>query len=75
LPRCSSAIFDLARALPQREALSRSYLQRENPSAPSKMAGAPTATYRVDPDGVAVITLSNPPVNALHPDGGEGNPG
>ncbi|GBF93062.1 hypothetical protein Rsub_05673 [Raphidocelis subcapitata] len=32
------------------------------------MAGAPTATYRVDPDGVAVISLSNAPVNALHPD-------
>lgn len=29
----------------------------------------PTALYKVDPDGVAVITLSNPPVNALHPDG------
>eukprot|EP00877_Chromochloris_zofingiensis_P010337 jgi/Chrzof1/5557/Cz16g07140.t1 len=28
----------------------------------------PTALYKVDPDGVAVITLSNPPVNALHPD-------
>lgn len=34
------------------------------------MAGAgPTAQYRVDPDGVAVITLTNPPVNALHPAG------
>jgi hypothetical protein len=32
------------------------------------MAG-PTANYRVDPDGVAVITLANPPVNALHPAG------
>jgi hypothetical protein len=30
---------------------------------------APSAEYRVDPDGVAVITLSNPPVNALHPAG------
>lgn len=30
---------------------------------------APSADYRVDPDGVAVITLSNPPVNALHPAG------
>eukprot|EP00879_Flechtneria_rotunda_P001199 GHRR01001346.1.p1 GENE.GHRR01001346.1~~GHRR01001346.1.p1 ORF type:complete len:489 (+),score=186.50 GHRR01001346.1:104-1570(+) len=28
---------------------------------------APTAQYRVDQDGVAVITLENPPVNALHP--------
>lgn len=36
----------------------------------SDMAGAgPTAQYRVDPDGVAVITLTNPPVNALHPAG------
>lgn len=34
------------------------------------MSGAgPTAQYRVDPDGVAVITLTNPPVNALHPAG------
>lgn len=24
---------------------------------------------QVDPDGVAVITLQNAPVNALHPDG------
>jgi hypothetical protein len=30
---------------------------------------APSAEYRVDPEGVAVITLSNPPVNALHPAG------
>lgn len=30
---------------------------------------APTAEYRVDPDGVAIITLVNPPVNALHPAG------
>eukprot|EP00775_Hariotina_reticulata_P003942 gene3942-4196_t len=30
------------------------------------MAG-PTAQYGVDPEGVAVITLTNPPVNALHP--------
>jgi hypothetical protein len=30
---------------------------------------APTATMDVGRDGVAVITLSNPPVNALHPDG------
>jgi hypothetical protein len=29
----------------------------------------PTAQYRVDNDGVAVITLTNPPVNALHPAG------
>lgn len=32
------------------------------------MATKPGATCRVDPDGVAVITLANPPVNALHPD-------
>ena len=31
---------------------------------------APTATLDVA-DGVAVITLANPPVNALHPDGEE----
>lgn len=30
---------------------------------------APSAEYRVESDGVAVITLSNPPVNALHPAG------
>ena len=24
---------------------------------------------RVDPDGVAVLTLTNAPVNALHPEG------
>lgn len=30
------------------------------------MAG-PTALYSVESDGTAVITLSNPPVNALHP--------
>jgi hypothetical protein len=29
---------------------------------------APTATLAVA-DGVAVVTLANPPVNALHPDG------
>lgn len=34
----------------------------------SDMSG-PTAQYRVDTDGVAVITLTNPPVNALHPAG------
>lgn len=28
---------------------------------------APSAEYRVESDGVAVITLFNPPVNALHP--------
>jgi len=32
------------------------------------MAG-PTAQYAVDPEGVAVITLTNSPVNALHPAG------
>lgn len=30
---------------------------------------APTATMEVGQDGVAVITLANPPVNALHPNG------
>ncbi|BDA49067.1 Peroxisomal fatty acid beta-oxidation multifunctional protein [Coccomyxa sp. Obi] len=29
--------------------------------------GGPTATFEVDSDGVAIITLQNPPVNALHP--------
>ncbi|KAF8056781.1 Glyoxysomal fatty acid beta-oxidation multifunctional protein MFP-a [Scenedesmus sp. PABB004] len=29
---------------------------------------APAVEYRAEPDGVALITLSNPPVNALHPD-------
>ena len=29
----------------------------------------PSCLYRVDPDGVAVLTLSNAPVNALHPAG------
>ena len=28
---------------------------------------APHATLQVGDDGVAVITLTNPPVNALHP--------
>jgi hypothetical protein len=32
------------------------------------MAAPPTATLEID-GGVAVITLLNPPVNALHPDG------
>lgn len=32
------------------------------------MASKPTATLEVD-GAVAVITLCNPPVNALHPDG------
>ncbi|KAI8468942.1 MAG: ClpP/crotonase-like domain-containing protein [Monoraphidium minutum] len=32
------------------------------------MATGPTALYRVDPDGVAIITLQNAPVNALHPE-------
>ncbi|PNH03627.1 Glyoxysomal fatty acid beta-oxidation multifunctional protein MFP-a [Tetrabaena socialis] len=32
--------------------------------APSKQ---PEALYRVEPDGVAVVTLSYPPLNALHP--------
>ena len=31
--------------------------------------GNPSADYRVDNDGVAVIALSYPPVNALHPQG------
>eukprot|EP00198_Chlamydomonas_reinhardtii_P010029 XP_001699366.1 predicted protein [Chlamydomonas reinhardtii] len=31
------------------------------------MAPQPEAQYRVDPDGVAVITLNYPPLNALHP--------
>ena len=26
-----------------------------------------TTTYRVESDGVAIITLSDPPLNALHP--------
>ena len=30
---------------------------------------APTATMDVGQDGVAIITLANPPVNALHPNG------
>ena len=30
---------------------------------------APTATMEVGQDGVAIITLANPPVNALHPNG------
>ena len=29
---------------------------------------APHATLEIGSDGVAVITLTNPPVNALHPD-------
>lgn len=33
----------------------------------------PTATLEID-SGVAVITLQNPPVNALHPDGEENMP-
>lgn len=33
------------------------------------MSSGPTAQYRVDSDGVAIITLTNPPVNALHPAG------
>lgn len=28
---------------------------------------APHATLEVEDDGVAIITLYNPPVNALHP--------
>ena len=32
-------------------------------------SGGPTATMEVGHDGVAVITLQNPPVNALHPNG------
>ena len=33
-------------------------------------ASGPTATYEVQqPSGVALITLSNAPVNALHPQG------
>jgi hypothetical protein len=31
--------------------------------------GGPTAKYEKSSDGIAVITLINPPVNALHPDG------
>ncbi len=31
--------------------------------------GQPTATIEVGSDGIAVITLQNPPVNALHPAG------
>ena len=31
--------------------------------------GQPTATIKVGPDGIAIITLQNPPVNALHPAG------
>jgi len=30
---------------------------------------APNATMEVGQDGVAIITLANPPVNALHPNG------
>lgn len=33
----------------------------------ASMAPQPEAQYRVDPDGVAVITLNYPPLNALHP--------
>lgn len=29
---------------------------------------APHANLEIGSDGVAVITLTNPPVNALHPD-------
>ena len=29
----------------------------------------PTSTMEIGGDGVAVIRLQNPPVNALHPDG------
>lgn len=28
----------------------------------------PQALYRVEPGGVAVVTMSYPPLNALHPD-------
>lgn len=31
--------------------------------------GGPTTQYAVGEDGVAVITLVHPPVNALHPEG------
>lgn len=31
--------------------------------------GQPTATLEVGSDGIAVVTLQNPPVNALHPAG------
>ena len=31
--------------------------------------GQPTATIDVGSDGIAVVTLQNPPVNALHPAG------
>jgi hypothetical protein len=49
------------------------FLFPEVPS-PSNLANTaatmgPTAQYRVDNEGVAVITLANPPVNALHPAG------
>jgi hypothetical protein len=49
---------------------SRSAAAHHLHAALRNMSGAgPTAQYRVDPDGVAVITLANPPVNALHPAG------
>ena len=31
--------------------------------------GGPTTTMEIGSDGVAVITMQNPPVNAMHPDG------
>ncbi len=31
-----------------------------------------TASMQVTDAGVAVVTLENPPVNALHPSGGQG---
>ncbi len=37
--------------------------------------GGPTATFEVGSDGVAIITLQNPPVNALHPAGAGPFPG
>ena len=36
--------------------------------SPVAMPG-PTSTMEIGGDGVAVIRLQNPPVNALHPDG------
>ena len=43
---------------------------RTSRTAPKhKMASGPHTTLAVE-DGVAIITLINPPVNALHPNGG-----
>lgn len=41
------------------------------PDMQESVQAAPSrgASLRVRPDGVAIITLSNGPMNALHPDG------